>query len=638
MIQLEHITVRRGPEVLIEDIELIVNPGQKIGLVGANGSGKSSLFALLLGELDADAGQLRIPSDWTVAHMAQQIHELDRPAIEYVLDGDRRLRAAEKQVADADRAGDGRQIATAHQTLADAGGYDAPARAGALLNGLGFASDGHRKPVGDFSGGWRIRLSLARALMSPSDLLLLDEPTNHLDLETIIWLEDWLKRYDGTLVLISHDRDFLDAVVDGIVHIEHQQLQRYAGGYSEFERQRAERMALQQAQFEKQQKKIAHMQSFVDRFRAKATKARQAQARIKALERMEKIAPAHADSPFDFEFPEPGRAADPLMALRDVRLGYGEVCVLDGISLNLAAGDRIGLLGVNGAGKSTMVKALAGQLEPQSGSLEISRNLNIGYFAQHQLEQLDSSVSPLANLARIAPNTPEQKLRDFLGGFAFSGDLATDACSRLSGGERARLVLALMIWKAPNLLLLDEPTNHLDLEMRHALTVALQGFEGAVVTVSHDRHLLAATVDEYWLVADGGVQPFDGGLDDYRKRVSQAAGTSSGGKATASGNKRGGNNGGASRKAERQRKAAQREQMKPLTNRIHKLTREIERLEARRDELEQLLAAADLYQAERADELQKLLAESAEVKKRLAAMESQWLEAEEAIETLRESA
>ena len=623
MIQLEHITLRRGVEDLLVDSSLTVHAGQKIGLVGPNGCGKSSLFAMLLGELDPDTGDVRIPDDWTVAHMAQQISELDRPAIEFVLDGDRALRRAEKAVADADASGDGARIAHAHQQFDDARGFDAPARAGALLNGLGFAVDEHEKAVGEFSGGWRIRLSLARALMCPSDLLMLDEPTNHLDLETIIWLEDWLKRYAGTLVLISHDRDFLDNVIDGIVHVEHRQLNRYAGGYSDFERQRAERMALQQAQFEKQQKKIAHMQSFVDRFRAKASKAKQAQARLKALERMETIAPAHADSPFDFEFPEPGRAADPLMALRDVQLGYGEVRVLEGISLNLAAGDRIGLLGVNGAGKSTLVKALAGELNPRQGTLEASRNLKIGYFAQHQMEQIDRQASPLVNISRIAGDTPEQKLRDFLGGFAFSGDLATDPCTRLSGGERARLVLALIIWKAPNLLLLDEPTNHLDLEMRHALTVALQGFEGAVVTVSHDRHLLASTVDEYWLVTNGGVQPFAGGLDAYRKLVSQP--DAGGRKATSSGN----------RKAERQRKAAARERIKPLTNKVKKLGQQIEKLEAERDRLQKRLADANLYQPEKADELKRLLAESGSVKQNLESLEGEWLEAEEELETLR---
>ena len=629
MIQLENITLRRGAEALLVDADLTVHAGQKIGLVGANGSGKSSLFALLLGRLEADAGTLRIPRDWTVAHMAQQITELDRSALDYVLDGDTAYRAAEAEVAAADESGDGERIAHAHQAFDDARGFDAPARAGALLNGLGFSADEHGKAVGEFSGGWRIRLSLARALMCPSDLLLLDEPTNHLDLETVVWLEGWLKRYPGTLVLISHDRDFLDAVVDDIVHIEHRTLNRYSGGYSEFERQRAEKMALQQAQYEKQQRQRAHLQSFIDRFRAKATKAKQAQARIKALERMEEIAPAHADSPFDFEFPEPGRAADPLIALDGVSLGYGDHRVLRDVSLNLSSGDRIGLLGVNGAGKSTLVKALAGELAPQDGDLRFARHLTIGYFAQHQVEQIDTQASPLVNLSRVAGDTPEQRLRDFLGGFAFSGDLATDPCARLSGGERARLVLALIIWRAPNLLLLDEPTNHLDLEMRHALTVALQGFEGAVVTVSHDRHLLHETVDHYWLVADGGVAPFPGGLAAYRERLSGGAQADAG--AASNGSPEGG-----SKKDERRRKARMREKLKPLTNRVDKLTKQMEKLEARRGEVQQALTDASLYESDRADELRELLAENGELTAKLESLETEWMEAEEALERVRE--
>ncbi len=631
MIQLENITLRRGVEPLLEQASLAVHAGQKIGLVGANGCGKSSLFALLLGRIESDAGRLRIPGDWTVAHMAQQITELDRSALDYVLDGDARFRAAEAEVADADAAGDGERIAHAHQAFDDARGFDARARAGALLNGLGFSAEEHAKAVGAFSGGWRIRLSLARALMSPSDLLLLDEPTNHLDLETVVWLEDWLKRYPGTLVLISHDRDFLDAVVDDIVHIEHRTLNRYSGGYSDFERQRAERMVLQQAQYAKQQRHIAHMQSFIDRFRAKATKARQAQARIKALERMEKIAPAHADSPFDFEFPEPGRAADPLIKLDGVALGYGDHQVLRDVSLNLSAGDRIGLLGVNGAGKSTLVKALAGDLEPLAGDTHTDRHLTIGYFAQHQVEQIDTAASPLLNLSRLAADTPEQKLRDFLGGFAFSGDLATDPCSRLSGGERARLVLAMIIWRAPNLLLLDEPTNHLDLEMRHALTVALQGFEGAVVTVSHDRHLLNETVDAYWLVENGNVHPFPGGLPAYRQRLS------GGGESSAKPSGAPTSDGG-SKKDERRRKAQVREKLKPLTNRVNKLTKDMEKLEARRTEVQKTLTDPALYESDRADELQKLLAENGELTSKLEALEAEWMEAEEALEALKAEA
>ena len=636
MLQLEHITLRRGTDVLLEQASLTMHAGQKLGLVGANGCGKSSLFALLLGELDTDHGQLQLPSDWTIAHMAQQITALDQAAIEFVLDGDTRLREAEQAVAEADANGDGVRIAAAHQALDDAQGYDAHARAGALLNGLGFAAEQHGQPVGAFSGGWRIRLSLARALMAPSDLLLLDEPTNHLDLETVLWLEDWLRRYTGTLLLISHDRDFLDQTVDSIAHIEHQSIHRYTGSYSDFERQRAEHMALQQAQYEKQQRQITHMQSFIDRFRAKATKARQAQARIKALERMEKIAPAHVDSPFSFRFAEASRVADPLISCHDVQLGYGDHVVLDNVGLNLSSGDRVGLLGVNGAGKSTLIKALADTLTPIEGHRTFSRNLQIGYFAQHQLEQVEPESSPLAHLARIADDTPEQDLRDYLGGFAFSGDLCTDACARLSGGERARLVLALIIWQKPNLLLLDEPTNHLDLDMRYALTLALQGFDGAVVTVSHDRHLLKQTVDDYWLVADGSVRPFSGDLDDYRRWLRQqdsSTGSDPGTASTPSSSSHSRPN----QKAERQRKAAERAQLKPLLRAVQRATEQMESIEQQLNKLESMLADADLYQAERAEELNRLLQQQAELKQQEAALEHDWMEAEQALQDARES-
>src|SRR5690625_645474 len=440
MINLSSITLRRGPEPLLEQASVTVHPGQKIGLVGANGSGKSTLLALLLGEISLDAGELSIPADWTIAHMAQQIDELDRPAIEFVIDGDERLRTAERAVATAERNNDGHAIATAHARLEEADGYTAAARAGSLLNGLGFSPQEHASPVGDFSGGWRIRLSLARALMTPSDLLLLDEPTNHLDMETAEWLEGWLGRYAGTLVVISHDRDFLDNIAERIVHIEHRKLNSYTGGYSSFERQRAEQLALQQASHEKQQQKIAHMQSFVDRFRAKASKARQAQARIKAMERMEKVAPAHVDSPFDLSFPEPGRASTPLLHLDEVSLGYGDRVVLDRISTSLARGDRTALLGLNGAGKSPLVRALAGDLEPLAGQLARSRGLEIGYFAQHQLEQLDADASPLTHLQRLAPDEHEQRLRDYLGGFNFIDDMATRPVEGVSGGEKDRKV------------------------------------------------------------------------------------------------------------------------------------------------------------------------------------------------------
>ncbi|RFF28489.1 MULTISPECIES: ATP-binding cassette domain-containing protein [unclassified Wenzhouxiangella] len=633
MIHLSNITLRHGPEPLLEDASATIHPGQKVGLVGANGSGKSSLFSLLLGEMSVDQGEASLPDDWTIGYMAQEIDDLDRPAIEYVIDGDQRLREAEAMLEASEANGNGHAIAEAHAQLDEAGSYTARSRAGSLLNGLGFASEAHEKPVGSFSGGWRIRLSLARALMTPSDLLLLDEPTNHLDMETVVWLESWLRRFEGTLVVISHDRDFLDNVVDRIVHIEHRQLNTYTGGYSDFEQQRAERLSQQQATFEKQQRQIAHMQKFVDRFRAQANKARAAQSRLKAIERMEKVAPAHADSPFDFVFPEPPRASNPLVHLDEVRLGYGETVILDGISTSLAPGDRVGLLGLNGAGKSTFVRALAGELEPMAGQITRTRNLRIGYFAQHQLEQLDSAASPVTHLQRIAPDEREQKLRDFLGGFDFRGDMATAPVGPFSGGEKARLVLALLVWQAPNLLLLDEPTNHLDLDMRHALTVAMQGFEGAVVTVSHDRHLLRNTVDDYWLVADGGVRRFKGDLDDYRRWLAERS-SATDGLASSSPENPTPHTAGA-RKARRRDQAARRARIKPLQNRVDKLDRQLEKTNRALVDIESELADSGLYEEEQADRLQQLLARQAELRQTLESIESEWMEAAEALEAER---
>ena len=627
MIQISNLSLRHGPEPLLEQASATIYPGHKVGLIGANGSGKTSLFNLLLGQLAADSGDVSIPDGWTVSWMAQEITALERAAIDYVMDGDRRLRQAEQAVARAESADDGEAIARAHVAYDEAGGYSARARAGSLLNGLGFAAEAHEQSVGAFSGGWRIRLSLARALMSPSDLLLLDEPTNHLDMETVVWLEEWLRRYPGTLIVISHDRDFLDNVVTSVVHIEQRRLVGYSGGYSDFERQRAERLANQQAEHARQQRQIAHMQRFIDRFRAKATKARAAQSRVKALERMERVAPAHQDSPFDFSFPDPPRAADPLLSLDQVSLGYGKTRVLGELALRLGPGDRIGLLGLNGAGKSTLVRALAGELAPLSGHITGTRNLVIGYFAQHQVEQLDAEASPLTHLKRQAPDHDEQRLRDYLGGFDFRGDMATSPTAPLSGGEKARLVLALLVWRAPNLLLLDEPTNHLDLEMRHALTLALQGFEGAVVTVSHDRHLLRSTVDEYWLVAAGSVRRFDGDLDDYRQWLSEQPS----GPRAATGDK----GTGRSRRDQRRDEAAQRARIKPLKNRVDRLTRQINETGQALATIEAELADPGLYAAEQQPQLDKLISRQQQLRTRQEQLEADWMEAEQALEAAR---
>ncbi|MFB4203730.1 putative ABC transporter ATP-binding protein YheS [wastewater metagenome] len=628
MISLRDITLRRGPEPLLEYTGVTIHAGHKIGLVGANGTGKSTLFSLLRGEMGLDAGEMSVPRDWVIAHMAQETPALERPALEFVLDGDTAFRAAERAVAEAEVGDDGEAIARAHARYENASGYTAHARAGELLDGLGFPAEQHGWPVARFSGGWRVRLNLAQALMSRSDLLLLDEPTNHLDLEAVLWLEQWLRAYPGTLMLISHDRDFLDAVVDEIVHIEHRQLTLYRGGYSDFETQRAERLAQQQALYEKQQREIAHLQRFIDRFRAQANKARAAQSRVKALERMERIAPAHVDSPFHFDFPEPPAAANPLLSMDGVSLGYGGAPLLSGIDLGLRPGGRIGLLGPNGAGKSTLIRALAGEMAPLAGRMTRARNLRVGYFAQHQLEQLDPEASPVLHLARLAPDALEQTLRDFLGGFGFHGDQATEPVAPLSGGEKARLVLALLVWQAPNLLLLDEPTNHLDLEMRHALTLALQGFDGAVVTVSHDRHLLNSTVDDFLLVADGGVRPFDGGLQAYQGWLAERR---RGGRSLAEETPAGGRSA-ADRKAERQRAAERRRAMKPLRDRVQRLVREIERASARLAELETALADPALYEADGKERLNELLREQGDLRRRHDELEAEWMEAESELE------
>ncbi|WP_065758072.1 ATP-binding cassette domain-containing protein [Pseudomonas defluvii] len=628
MIRLSNLTLQRGPQRLLEGAELTLHPGQKAGLIGANGAGKSSLFALLRGELTPDAGNCQLPGDWRIAHMRQEVDTLERLAVDYVLDGDERLRTIQRDLEVAESAHDGTAVARLHIELDSADGYTADARARKLLAGLGFSNEQMERRVGDFSGGWRMRLNLAQALMCPSDLLLLDEPTNHLDLDAILWLEDWLKGYPGTLLLISHDRDFLDAVVDHVAHVEQCKLTLYRGGYSAFERARAERLAQQQQAYEKQQAQRAHMEKYIARFKAQATKARQAQSRIKALERMEELSAAHVDSPFDFTFRESEKISSPLLDLSEARLGYGDKTILEKVKLQLTPGARIGLLGPNGAGKSTLIKNLAGELEPLAGRLVRGENLVVGYFAQHQLDSLDSKASPLLHLQRLAPTEREQTLRDFLGGFDFRGGRLDEPVLNFSGGEKARLALALIAWERPNLLLLDEPTNHLDLEMRLALTMALQEFSGAVLVVSHDRHLLKSTTDEFLLVADGKVDTFDGDLDDYTRWLAEYrqrnAPVSS---APANADK-------SDKKAQRQAAAALRQQLAPHKREAEKLERELGTVHEQLAKVEASLGDSALYEAARKDELRELLARQAQLKGREAELEEAWMEALEVLETM----
>jgi len=628
MIRLQNLTLQRGPQRLLEDAELTLHAGHKAGLIGANGAGKSSLFALLRGELHPDSGDCFLPADWRIAHMRQEVDTLERLAVDYVLDGDLRLRQVQHDLAAAEAAHDGAAQARYHSELDSADGYTADARARKLLAGLGFTNEQMDRQVGDFSGGWRMRLNLAQALMCPSDLLLLDEPTNHLDLDAIIWLEEWLKSYPGTLMLISHDRDFLDAVVDHVAHVDQRKITLYRGGYSAFERARAERLAQQQQAYEKQQAQRAHMESYIARFKAQATKARQAQSRIKALERMEELTAAHVDSPFDFVFRESQKISSPLIDLSDARLGYGEKTVLEKVKLQLTPGARIGLLGPNGAGKSTLIKNLAGELEPLAGRLTRGENTVVGYFAQHQLDSLDSKASPLLHLQRLAPTEREQTLRDFLGGFDFRGARIDEPVLNFSGGEKARLALALIAWDRPNLLLLDEPTNHLDLEMRLALTMALQEFSGAVLVVSHDRHLLKSTTDNFYLVADGKVEEFDGDLEDYtrwlveyRQRNAPVSNTPVNPDKT-------------DKKAQRQAAAALRQQLAPHKREADKLETELGKLHEKLAKIDASLGDSDIYEPARKNELRDLLAEQAKLKVREAELEEAWMEALELLESM----
>ncbi|HPX89195.1 MAG TPA: ATP-binding cassette domain-containing protein [Methylophilaceae bacterium] len=630
MIQFKQLTLARGVKVLIQSASLQLHPGHKVGLTGANGAGKSSLFALLRGEMHVESGSLEMPASWVVAHVAQETPALPVSAIDFVLDGDVELRAVEKALVEAETNHQGERIGELHQRLTDIDGYSAKARAAELLNGLGFSQQNLLQPVSTFSGGWRVRLNLARALMCRSDLLLLDEPTNHLDLDAVIWLEGWLQSYRGTLLLISHDRDFLDAIVNHIAHIEQQTLTLYRGGYSDFERQRAEKLALQQAMFEKQQRKVVHLHSYIDRFRVQATKARQAQSRIKALERMEMISAAHVDSQFSFEFRPPIAAPDPLLVLDDMSVGYNNVALIKNIVLAIRPGERIGLLGRNGAGKTTLIKLLANELQPLSGKRVEGKELNIGYFAQHQLEQLRSDESPLQHMMKLDPLTREQEHLNYLGGFDFKGDMARTPCANFSGGEKSRLALALLIWTRPNLLLLDEPTNHLDLEMRHALTLALQDYEGGVILVSHDRALLRATCDEFILVADGKAQAFESDLEGYsqwlnEQRLKEKQATQMIVENKPNKNDR------AANKIERQARIAER---RPLLKEIEQLDNNIAKWSDDKTQCDERLNDSALYTANDKTELQHLLKKQSELSHHIETAEMRWLALHELLETL----
>ena len=683
MIVLQDVVLQRGTKVLLDKASVTINPGERVGLVGRNGCGKSSLFSLLQGRLHEDAGDVTVPAHWRMAEVAQNMPETGDSATDFVLGGDTRLQEAQAALTQADASGDGMAIAHAHSLLADAGAHDARARAQALILGLGFQIDELERPVNSFSGGWRMRLQLARALMCPSDLLLLDEPTNHLDLDALVWLESWLKRYPGTLLVISHDREFLDAITQVTVHVEHAQLTRYSGNYTAFEEQRAERIVLQQAAYTRQQEKIAHLQQFIDRFKAKATKAKQAQSRVKALERMEKLAPVLTSADFTFEFQEPPQLPNPMLAVRDAAFGYrgaahitpaevdselqdfstsqqlhqhqlhsGEALppitgqdkvILQGIHLSVLAGQRIGVLGANGQGKSTFVKTIAHALPLLAGRITEGKGLRLGYFAQQELDVLQLDDHPLGHMTRLAREHPdlaaqagrEQDLRNFLGSFQFAGDMVHQAVGSMSGGEKARLVLAMLVWQRPNLLLLDEPTNHLDLVTREALAMALNSFEGTVMLVSHDRALLRAVCDDFWLVGEGGIRPFDGDLDDYQRYLQEVArqrreqlnaGISS---ATADADSKPALSGAEQRKLQAARRQQYLEKRRPLAKRQQQLEKDIDKLRADKERLE-----AELCQPLEPQAIADAGRQLKQVTDGLDEAEMEWLEVSEQLEAL----
>jgi len=629
MLALSNITLRRGRKVLIESASFQIHAGQRMGVIGANGCGKSSMFAMLLGELEPDDGELALDPKDQIAHVAQESPHGSGSAVDYVMDGDPELRKVQAAIAEGEAAPDEPDLHLLYERMESIDGFTAESRASRLLHGLGFSSDEYAKPVKEFSGGWRMRLNLARALMCRSDILLLDEPTNHLDLPAILWLERWLKRYEGILLLVSHDRDFLDQVCTRVAHIENESINLFTGNYSQFETLRAEQLAQQQAMYARQQKQIKHMQGYVDRFRYKASKARQAQSRIKMLERMEQIAPAHVDSPFRFHFIEPEKQPQHLLGLTDAAVGYGDDIILDNINLHLSAGDRIGLLGVNGAGKSTLVKALSTGSTLLTGERLLSKDTKIGYFAQHQLELLRPEHSPIDHLRDYAPGDREQDHRNYLGRFGFSGERIFEPVAPFSGGEKARLVLALMIRQGPNLLLLDEPTNHLDLEMRQALSVALIEYTGALVVISHDRHLLRSVCDELLIVHDGLVDRFNLSLDDYptwlreqEEKAEQATAKWQDAPAKS-----------VNRKQQRQEQAQLRERLKPLYDKVRDVEKQLTSNRSKLTELEARLADESIYTDQgRKDELTQLVRDQAEAKSTIESLEWEWLEVSEELE------
>ncbi|MER1968618.1 ATP-binding cassette domain-containing protein [Castellaniella sp. GW247-6E4] len=643
MIRASGLTVRRGVKILLEGADFVVHPGERVGFVGKNGAGKSTLFALLQGELDPDAGTLDIPPGWRMASVEQILHDTGRAAREFVMDGDARLRALQaRRAATPDE--DGQVIAELEAALVEVQAWSAPSRAEQLLAGLGFGPDEWQRPVASFSGGWQMRIALARALMAPSDLLLLDEPTNHLDLDAMLWLERWLSAYPGTVLLISHDTEFLDAIAGVILHFDQGKLVRYKGGYESFLEQRAERLRQNQLTRERQARTAAHLQSFIDRFKAKATKARQAQSRVKALARMQTLAPLAVESGIDIRLPDPVQTPDTLLTLAEADLGYdaanGETRrVLAGISLVVRGGSRIGILGANGAGKSTLVKTLARELAPLAGDYRPAKGLEIGYFAQQQLDVLDPALTPLQHFIRIAPDAREQALRNMLGGFGFGGDMVDTPVAPFSGGEKARLALALIVWRKPNLLLLDEPSNHLDVDTREALAHALAGFPGSVLLVSHDRHLLRTTVDEFWIVADGRVEPFDGDLEDYRDWL-QRRGTAA--RAQAREDARIDTRPEPDRKAQRRLQAQARQQLaalrKPLEERLRRIESDMARTGARLEEIDARIADPDFYTDAHKEARPALLAEHGELSKAHQALEDDWLKVQEDIEAIEREA